>query len=257
MKLLLLVVVGIALLATIDGKNAEKREQTNANEEGTVCADTLGAGEMATCAGHAYTRQKISVIQFEDYLHKALAKLPSDKVYYSVGWQSSHEPGLMIAEQTHYKFDWSHRLPVDPRQVYKTAEVVFGQPVRRPVLLYTFGNEMLEEAARFVHTAYHPSGGEMRKKVFKMDDTAHAVGEHTPVDCVNYTGWLEKEKIRGKHGLVVLADAKYWCPELARVHFEVVLGEYKKVEGAYHPVWEISSGHSLGNVPAWADQVFR
>lgn len=121
------IIVVVVSKEDIDPHTSES--QVNSESGPTVCAKSLPAGEMATCAGTALTRKRISYHQFEDYLHQALAKIPSDKTYYAMGWQSSKEPGLLISKQSHYSMDWSKRIPLDPRETYNIPEIILASPI--------------------------------------------------------------------------------------------------------------------------------
>lgn len=96
----------------------------------------------------------------------------------------------------------------------------------------------------------------MRKNLYTSNDTTALVNANSSYECVNYASWTETEHLRLKSGMVFIANASTFCPEMARVLFDVVLGDYEKHVGVYFPNWEVSYDHAYSKVPKWAKEFF-
>lgn len=258
--LIYLLCLVVALRADVSSTSTTNKppKKSNADDSETMppCPKTLSPGPRTVCAGHQYERNKITQSDFITILNEVIHTFPPEEKYYSVGFMSSHTPGIAVGVISDPVFDKKLQVPVDPRLARSRQQIITSKTYKKPVLLYTYDDIMRESANPIETYHYTAVGSGMRKNLFRVHNGVVSVTEDSQPDCTAYSKWTDVEHLRHKTGLVVLADAGTFCPQFAAAHFDVIMGNYKLSDGIYTPVWEKSHNHEYGKVPEWVSAFF-
>lgn len=223
----------------------------------TTCPSSLSPGPRAVCAGHAFTRNRWTQTQFITTLHEIIDSFPAESSYYSLGVEFGDHTHLKLGKINNPNFAKSVSINTDPRAMYKHTTIITSRSYKRPVLLFTFDKIVTEAASDIQYYYAQPAGSNMRKRLFKTADTPETqteIGNDT--GCENWEGWNEKEGLKSKTGAVILVNRKYWCPELAAVHFDVIIGHFIESGETLAPEWEKTFAYTFGVVPSQYASVF-
>uniref|UniRef100_A0AAT9JF19 Capsid protein n=1 Tax=Cryptocercus pudacuoensis jingmenvirus TaxID=3133548 RepID=A0AAT9JF19_9FLAV len=236
-KLVLLFVLLNGCFITVIGEaNYCLKDDTNCNEKGeeidddemilTNC-DTAEPGKMAQCYGERFSMGMITAIELNDGLFKAMRRAQKRPLgtYYSIGYETGNEPGLVVAEQDIYNFKRSVKLPLS-LGVYKDRTFLLSPNAeKRPVLLYLY-NEVHTVPELLTDEMLKVTGGP-GQHVLYMHPEASKMGEPKQ-DCTRVGSDKYIRALENREYTTLVVPGDLWCPQTLTSNHDIVYGSMEK-----------------------------
>lgn len=168
-------------------------------------------------------RGMLSDMELDDELFRIMEESPRPGAYYSVGFETGMEPGLVYGKQTVYKFSSSLKLPM--YMPGKRDYIIPDRKYRKPVLLQIIGDEKFDNIASLptgVMSTYRSGGTDNQYLLFH-----HEGSKATCKDILKDKTIREFERWEKS---VLIVPSNLMCAEVLGSKFDMVKGNIVKKE---------------------------
>lgn len=223
-------------------------------------------GIQIQCIGSQLESNIITEFEAEMQLQEVISKFHSDNTYLSIGVQYGSGNAIIAARQTHYMFDASLALKLNPYAYYaKLILHVHDVAVTKPLLIFTDSNIDTDTFPKTALRFNVPKGDGKTSVVYSLPSATIDTLDKGTDACDSFSRWSQLVQLAEYNNIAVILPTRFYCRHTAHTYAEVIYGEFQIMEvksGSstqkyMRSTWHISKRGKRGDVPSKIESDFH